>query len=81
MIVYMDLIFLVNFLLDGAILVGTARTRKLPVVWWRLLFSARDWRMLCFAAVRTGIIVFVYLFNEGRNFTFDVMDRIWFYFS
>nr|WP_313785614.1 sigma-E processing peptidase SpoIIGA [Paenibacillus larvae] len=38
MIVYMDLIFLVNFLLDGAILVGTARTRKLPVVWWRLLF-------------------------------------------
>jgi len=40
MIVYMDLIFLVNFLLDGAILVGTARTRKLPGVWWRLLFAA-----------------------------------------
>lgn len=40
MAVYIDLIFLVNFLLDGAILFSTARLRKLPVIWWRLLAAA-----------------------------------------
>ncbi|MFK7693371.1 sigma-E processing peptidase SpoIIGA [Paenibacillus sp. HJGM_3] len=39
-VVYLDLIFLVNFFVDGVVLYGTAWTRKLPVKAWRLLLSA-----------------------------------------
>lgn len=36
MIVYLDLIFLMNLVLDGALLLATAWTRKLVVRWWRI---------------------------------------------
>ncbi|MFH5182837.1 sigma-E processing peptidase SpoIIGA [Paenibacillus sp. TAB 01] len=40
MIVYIDIIFLTNVLIDGALLWVTARSRKLAFRWWRLLSSA-----------------------------------------
>jgi stage II sporulation protein GA (sporulation sigma-E factor processing peptidase) len=40
LVVYADLIFLMNFLMDAAILYTTARTRKLSFRWWRLAVSA-----------------------------------------
>ncbi|MCZ8511240.1 sigma-E processing peptidase SpoIIGA [Paenibacillus filicis] len=36
MIVYIDIIFLVNLLIDGMLLWMTARTRKLEFKWWRV---------------------------------------------
>jgi stage II sporulation protein GA (sporulation sigma-E factor processing peptidase) len=39
-VVYADLIFLLNFLIDGAMLYSTARVRKLRVRWWRVAVSA-----------------------------------------
>ncbi|WP_442603778.1 sigma-E processing peptidase SpoIIGA [Paenibacillus sp. KN14-4R] len=40
MIVYLDLIFLLNFIMDGIILYTTIKIRKMQVIWWRLLLSA-----------------------------------------
>lgn len=40
MIIYLDLIFLMNFLIDGAVLVTTAWARKKKVRWWRIAASA-----------------------------------------
>lgn len=40
MIVYVDLIFLLNLLMDGAMLYTCAKIRKIRLVWWRLLLSA-----------------------------------------
>ncbi|WP_127579643.1 sigma-E processing peptidase SpoIIGA [Paenibacillus koleovorans] len=40
MVVYLDLIFLINLFVDGVILYMTAWTRKLPVKLWRLGLSA-----------------------------------------
>lgn len=40
MVVYLDLIFAVNFLIDGALLLVTARIRKMPVKRWRVALSA-----------------------------------------
>ncbi|MCR8641910.1 sigma-E processing peptidase SpoIIGA [Paenibacillus sp. N1-5-1-14] len=40
MTVYLDLIFLFNFFMDGAILYTTIKIRKEPVIWWRLLLSS-----------------------------------------
>ncbi|WP_281888105.1 sigma-E processing peptidase SpoIIGA [Paenibacillus sp. YYML68] len=40
MIVYLDIIFLMNTLIDGALLWTTAWARKLRVTWWRLVLSA-----------------------------------------
>ncbi len=40
MVVYMDLIFLTNLLMDGALLQTTAWSRKVKLKWWRLSLSA-----------------------------------------
>ncbi|TXK72404.1 sigma-E processing peptidase SpoIIGA [Paenibacillus sp. N3.4] len=40
MVVYADLIFLLNFLMDAAMLIVTAKTRKLSFRWWRIAGSA-----------------------------------------
>ncbi|NOV03408.1 sigma-E processing peptidase SpoIIGA [Paenibacillus planticolens] len=40
MIVYADLIFLLNFLMDAAMLIVTAKTRKIPFKWWRIAGSS-----------------------------------------
>ncbi|MCS7459272.1 sigma-E processing peptidase SpoIIGA [Paenibacillus doosanensis] len=40
MIVYIDIIFLVNLLIDAALLLVTAKSRRLSFRWWRLLLSA-----------------------------------------
>ncbi|GIP36397.1 sigma-E processing peptidase SpoIIGA [Paenibacillus sp. J2TS4] len=40
MVVYLDLIFLFNFIIDGALLLTTAWTRKLEIRWLRVAASA-----------------------------------------
>ncbi|MFD0692740.1 sigma-E processing peptidase SpoIIGA [Paenibacillus sp. GCM10027628] len=40
MVVYADLIFLLNFLMDAVMLIVTAKTRKLSFKWWRIAVSA-----------------------------------------
>lgn len=40
MIVYVDLIFLLNLLMDGAMLYTCGKIRKIKLVWWRLLLSS-----------------------------------------
>ncbi|MBP1992788.1 sigma-E processing peptidase SpoIIGA [Paenibacillus eucommiae] len=40
MVVYADLIFLLNLLMDAAMLIATVRVRKLKVRWWRIASSA-----------------------------------------
>ncbi|MBD2861826.1 MULTISPECIES: sigma-E processing peptidase SpoIIGA [Paenibacillus] len=40
MVVYLDLIFLVNFLIDGAILLAAARIRHIRPSWWRIAASS-----------------------------------------
>lgn len=40
MVVYADLIFLFNFLMDAGMLVLTARIRKIRFKWWRVVVSA-----------------------------------------
>jgi stage II sporulation protein GA (sporulation sigma-E factor processing peptidase) len=39
-IVYADLIFLLNFLMDAAMLIVTAKTRKISFKWWRIVGSS-----------------------------------------
>jgi stage II sporulation protein GA (sporulation sigma-E factor processing peptidase) len=39
-VVYADLIFLLNFLMDAAMLIAAGRVRKLKVKWWRIAASA-----------------------------------------
>lgn len=38
--IYADLVFLANFLMDGALLLATAWTRKLKFRWWRISLAA-----------------------------------------
>lgn len=40
MVVYADLIFLLNFLMDAAMLIVTAKTRKISFKWWRIVGSS-----------------------------------------
>jgi len=40
MIIYLDLLFLVNFVIDGAVLLTTARVRKIDAPLWRIAASA-----------------------------------------
>lgn len=40
MVVYADLIFLLNFLVDAAMLIVTAKTRKISFKWWRIAGSS-----------------------------------------
>ncbi|NHN28644.1 sigma-E processing peptidase SpoIIGA [Paenibacillus sp. S3N08] len=67
MIVYVDLIFLVNFLIDGLLLYMTARTRKIPVVWWRLLIGSG-----------IGAIYVVFMFIPALSFLFTFIVKLCF---
>lgn len=59
MIVYIDIIFLVNMLIDAALLLATAKSRKLSFRWWRLISSA------C-----VGGVYVVFLFFPPLSFLF-----------
>jgi stage II sporulation protein GA (sporulation sigma-E factor processing peptidase) len=67
MIVYLDLIFLTNFLIDGALLVVTARTRKIRIIWWRLLLSAG-----------VGAAYVVFMFFPALSFMFTFLVKMCF---
>jgi stage II sporulation protein GA (sporulation sigma-E factor processing peptidase) len=67
MIVYVDLIFLVNFMIDGLLLYMTARTRKIPVVWWRLLIGAG-----------IGAVYVVFMFIPALSFLFTFIVKLCF---
>ncbi|MFD0682601.1 MULTISPECIES: sigma-E processing peptidase SpoIIGA [unclassified Paenibacillus] len=63
MIVYLDIIFLVNVLIDAALLWTTARSRKLVFRWWRLA---------CSACIGGGYVVFMFFPPLSFLFTFGV---------
>ncbi|NOU95394.1 sigma-E processing peptidase SpoIIGA [Paenibacillus sp. LMG 31456] len=63
MIVYVDIIFLVNVLIDAALLWTTARSRKLEFRWWRLASSA---------CIGGGYVVFMFFPPLSFLFTFGV---------
>ncbi|UUZ96082.1 sigma-E processing peptidase SpoIIGA [Paenibacillus sp. P25] len=59
MIVYIDIIFLVNVAIDGALLWATARTRKLDYRLWRMALSSA-----------IGGLYVVLLFFPGLSFLY-----------
>jgi len=59
--VYLDLIFLINFLMDGALLLVTAWTRKLRFKWWR---------MACAAAIGASYVIMMLFPEFSALFTF-----------
>ncbi|TBL78164.1 sigma-E processing peptidase SpoIIGA [Paenibacillus thalictri] len=63
MIVYLDLIFLTNFVIDGALLYTTAKVRKIRFAWWRLIVSA---------FVGACYVVFMFIPDTSFLFTFFV---------
>jgi stage II sporulation protein GA (sporulation sigma-E factor processing peptidase) len=63
MIVYIDIIFLVNLIIDGLLLWTTAWSRKLSFRWWRLLLSA---------GIGAGYVVFLFFPPLDVLFTFGV---------
>ncbi|PZE22645.1 sigma-E processing peptidase SpoIIGA [Paenibacillus xerothermodurans] len=63
MIVYADIIFLVNVLIDGALLWTTAKARKLQFRWWRVI---------CSACVGGGYVIFMFFPPLSFLFTFGV---------
>ncbi|WNR46448.1 sigma-E processing peptidase SpoIIGA [Paenibacillus roseipurpureus] len=61
MVVYADLIFLLNFLVDGILLVVTAKTRKIAFNWWRIALSAAlgaSYVVMMFSPVPTMLFTF-----------------------
>ncbi|MEW9698089.1 sigma-E processing peptidase SpoIIGA [Paenibacillus sp. SI8] len=62
-VVYADLIFLLNFLMDAAMLVVTAKTRKISFKWWRIAGSA---------FLGAGYVVMMFLPVPTLLFTFSV---------
>lgn len=65
MVVFLDIIFLVNVLIDGALLWATARTRSLRFRWWRLAA----------AAVLGGVYV-VFLFFPPLSFLYTLGVKV-----
>ncbi|MGG1553130.1 sigma-E processing peptidase SpoIIGA [Paenibacillus ferrarius] len=63
MVVYADLIFLLNFLIDAALLLVTAKTRKIAFSWWRIALSA---------ALGACYVVMMFLPIPPLLFTFSV---------
>lgn len=63
MVVYVDLIFLLNFLMDGSMLFTTAKIRKLRIKWWRLLLSS---------AIGASYVVMMFLPQLSFLYTFVV---------
>jgi stage II sporulation protein GA (sporulation sigma-E factor processing peptidase) len=63
MIVYVDIIFLLNVLIDGALLWTTAWSRKLDFRWWRLI---------CSASIGGAYVVFMFFPPLSFLFTFGV---------
>lgn len=61
--IYADLVFLANFLMDGALLLATAWTRKLKYRWWRIGSAA---------AVGSFYVLLMLLPGWGGLFTFAV---------
>ncbi|WP_248926596.1 sigma-E processing peptidase SpoIIGA [Paenibacillus hamazuiensis] len=61
MIVYLDLIFLTNFLIDGVLLYATARARKIRFAWWRLLLAT---------GIGASYVVFMFIPEMSFLFTF-----------
>jgi stage II sporulation protein GA (sporulation sigma-E factor processing peptidase) len=67
MIVYVDLIFLMNLVIDGLLLYTTARTRKIPIVWWRLVIGAG-----------IGAMYVVFMFVPALSFMFTFVVKLCF---
>jgi stage II sporulation protein GA (sporulation sigma-E factor processing peptidase) len=63
MMVYIDIIFLVNVLIDGALLWTTAKSRKLDFQWWRLI---------CSSCIGGGYVVLMLFPPLSVLFTFGV---------
>lgn len=63
MVVYADLIFLFNFLMDAGMLLVTARVRKVKAKWWRLAFSA---------AMGASYVMMMFVPSLSLFFTFSV---------
>jgi stage II sporulation protein GA (sporulation sigma-E factor processing peptidase) len=63
LVVYVDLVFLINLLIDGALLLSTAWLRKLPV---------RRWRMAAAAIIGAGYVVFMLFPSMSMMFTLVV---------
>lgn len=63
MVVYADLIFLINFLMDAAMLIVTAKTRKLSFQWWRIALAA---------SLGAAYVVMMFLPVPALLFTFSV---------
>ncbi|KIL41755.1 peptidase [Gordoniibacillus kamchatkensis] len=63
MVVYLDLIFMTNLLMDGAVLATTAWARRKRVVWWRLALAS---------ALGAGYVFVLFLPSLHVLFTFAV---------
>ncbi|MBE1443209.1 sigma-E processing peptidase SpoIIGA [Paenibacillus sp. OAS669] len=63
MVVYVDLIFLVNMLIDAVLLMATTKVRRLQFRWWRLL---------CSAAIGGAYVVLLFFPPLSFMFTFAV---------
>jgi stage II sporulation protein GA (sporulation sigma-E factor processing peptidase) len=63
MVVYLDLIFMTNLLMDGAVLATTAWARRKRVVWWRLALAA---------GLGAGYVFVLFLPGWHALFTFAV---------
>jgi len=63
LVVYVDLIFLINFLMDGTLLYTTAKIRKARFKWWRLLLSS---------AIGASYVVFMLVPDLSMLYTFLV---------
>lgn len=64
LVVYIDLIFLANLLIDGALLALTAWMRRLKPSWWRLALSAV-----------AGAMYVVMMFVPGLSFLFTFLIK------
>lgn len=61
MVVYIDIIFLINVLIDGTLIWTTAWSRKLRLHWWRLVLSA---------VIGGSYAVFLFFPSLGFMYTF-----------
>lgn len=61
MVVYLDLIFLINWVLDGVMIWATAQARRVPLPWWRLL---------CASAFGAGYVLTLFVPSMSFLFTF-----------
>ncbi|WP_260115453.1 sigma-E processing peptidase SpoIIGA [Paenibacillus hexagrammi] len=62
-VVYADLIFLLNFFMDAAMLIVTAKSRKMAFKWWRIALSA---------SIGASYVVLMFVPDLSVLFTFSV---------